>query len=120
MSDPRRLLRPIVVGLLATGLLSMASALAWAADESIILDLVRHGESIDNNAGIIDTTPPGTALDAAGFGQGPDVATAIQKEFGTNTAGVFDSDELRTQQTAAPLVTELLASGGNPVLKTFD
>ena len=120
MSDPRRLLRPIVVGLLATGLLSMASALAWADDESIVLDFVRHGESIDNNAGIIDTTPPGTALDTTGEGQATDVATAIQHEFGTNIAGVFDSEELRTQQTAAPLITELMASGDNPVLKTFD
>ena len=120
MSDPRRLLRPIVVGLLATGLLSMASALAWADDESIIIDFVRHGESIDNNAGIIDTTPPGTALDPTGEGQATDVATAIQHEFGTNIAGVFDSEELRTQQTAAPLITELMASGDNPVLKTFD
>jgi hypothetical protein len=113
-------LRYVTVGLLSKGLLSIDSGLAWADDESIILDLVRHGESIDNNAGIIDTTPPGTALDAAGFGQAHDVATAIQNEFGTNIAGVFDSDELRTQQTAAPLVTELLASGDNPVLKTFD
>jgi hypothetical protein len=113
-------LRFVTVGLLSTGLLSIASGLAWADDESIILDLVRHGESIDNNAGIIDTTPPGTGLDTTGFGQAHDVATAIQNEFGTNIARVFDSDELRTQETAAPLVTELLASGDNPVLKTFD
>ena len=65
------------------------------------MDFVRHGESIDNNAGIIDTTPPGTALDATGEGQASDVATAIQNEFGTNIAGVFDSEELRTQETAA-------------------
>ena len=113
-------LRYVTVGLLSTGQLSIDSGLAWADDESIILDLVRHGESIDNNAGIIDTTPPGTALDTTGEGQATDVATAIQNEFGTNIAGVFDSDELRTQQTAAPLVTELLAGGDNPVLKTFD
>ena len=62
-------LRYVTVGLLSTGQLSIDSGLAWADDESIILDLVRHGESIDNNAGIIDTPPPGTALDAAGFGQ---------------------------------------------------
>ena len=80
--------------------MSMGSALAWADDESIVLDFVRHGESIDNMAGIIDTTPPGTALDATGEGQASDVATAIQNEYGTNIAGVFDSEELRTQQTA--------------------
>ncbi len=81
--------------------MSMGSALAWADDESIVIDFVRHGESIDNHAGIIDTIPPGTALDAAGEGQASDVATAIQNEYGTNIAGVFDSEELRAQQTAA-------------------
>ena len=100
--------------------MSIGPALAWADDESIIIDFVRHAESIDNHAGIIDTTPPGTALDTTGEGQATDVATAIQHEFGTNIAGVFDSEELRTQQTATPLITELMASGDNPLLKTFD
>jgi hypothetical protein len=119
MSNRNRL-RFITVGLLSTALMSIGPALAWADDESIIIDFVRHGESIDNHAGIIDTTPPGTALDTAGFGQADSVATAIQNEFGTNIAGVFDSEELRTEQTAAPLIAELLAGGDNPVLKTFD
>ena len=118
MSNRNRL-RFITVGLLSTALMSVGSALAWADDESIVLDFVRHGESIDNNAGIIDTTPPGTALDATGEGQAATVATAIQNEFGTNIAGVFDSEELRTEQTAAPLIAELSASGDNPVLQTF-
>jgi Histidine phosphatase superfamily (branch 1) len=88
----------------------MASALA-CADESVVIDFVRHGESIDNHAGIIDTTPPGTALDATGEGQASDVATAIQNEYGTNIAGVFDSDELRTHETAQPLLDALTAAG---------
>jgi histidine phosphatase superfamily protein (branch 1) len=116
----RNRFRFVTVGLLSTALMSIGPALAWADDESIIIDFVRHGESIDNHAGIIDTTPPGTALDTTGFGQADSVATAIQNEFGTNIAGVFDSEELRTQQTAVPLITELMASGDNPVLKTFD
>jgi len=119
MSNRNRL-RFITVGLLSTALMSVGSAVAWADDESIIIDFVRHGESIDNNAGIIDTTPPGTALDTTGEGQAGDVATAIQNEFGTNIAGVFDSQELRTQETATPLITDLMASGDNPVLKTFE
>src|SRR6202044_2444970 len=119
MSNRNRF-RFITVGLLSTALMSIGPALAWADDGSIIIDFVRHGESIDNHAGIIDTTPPGTALDTTGFGQADTVATAIQNEFGTNVAGVFDSEELRTQQTAMPLITELMASGDNPVLKTFD
>jgi hypothetical protein len=110
--------RPFVVGLLSTGLLSMASGLAWAGDESIIIDFVRHGESIDNNAGIIDTTPPGTALDTTGFGQADSVATAIQSNYGTNIAGVFDSEELRTQETAQPLLDALSTAAGHTVTAT--
>ena len=111
----RNRLRFMTVGLLSTALMSIGPALAWADDESVVLDLVRHGESIDNNAGIIDTTPPGTALDATGVGQADDVATAIQNEFGTNIAGVFDSDELRTQQTAQPLLDALSTAAGHTV-----
>ncbi len=44
----------------------MTSALAWADDESIVLDLVRHGETLSNLNGIIDTAPPGADLDATG------------------------------------------------------
>ncbi|HXO79758.1 MAG TPA: histidine phosphatase family protein, partial [Mycobacterium sp.] len=73
MSNRNRL-RVISVGLLSTALMAVGPALAWADDGSIIIDFVRHGESIDNNAGIIDTNPPGTALDATGQGQATDVA----------------------------------------------
>ncbi len=119
MSNRNRL-RFAAAGSLSIALMSIGPAVAWADHESIIIDFVRHAESIDNHAGIIDTTPPGTALDTTGESQATDVATAIQHEFGTNIAGVFDSDELRTQQTATPLITELMASGDSPLLKTFD
>jgi hypothetical protein len=102
----RNRLRFIVVGLLSTGLMSMGSALAWA-DESIVLDLVRHGESTANMAGIIDTAPPGAPLDATGITQANDAVGAIYSEIGKNIAGVFTSDELRTVQTAAPLADAL-------------
>jgi Histidine phosphatase superfamily (branch 1) len=106
MSNPNPL-RFVVVGLLSTALMSVGSAVAWADDvDSIVLDFVRHGESIDNAAGIIDTAPPGTALDATGETQASDIAAAIQSEY-TTIAGVFDSDELRTQQTAQPLLDAL-------------
>jgi hypothetical protein len=115
----RNRLRLMTVGLLSTALMSIGPALAWADDESIVIDFVRHGQSIDNNAGIIDTTPPGTALDATGETQASDVATAIQNEYGTNIAGLFDSQELRTQETAAPLAAELAASGHATSLETL-
>jgi Histidine phosphatase superfamily (branch 1) len=110
MSNRNRI-RYVAVGLLSTGLLSIGSAIAWADDGSIILDFVRHGQSIDNAAGIIDTEPPGTALTQTGEDQADAVAQAIQSEFGKDIAGVFDSQEIRTQETAAPLVAELVSHG---------
>ena len=103
----RNRLRFAVVGLLSTGLLSMASALAWADNEDIVLDLVRHGESTANAAGIIDTAPPGAPLDATGITQANNAVDAIYSEIGKNIAGVFTSEELRTVQTAAPLADAL-------------
>jgi hypothetical protein len=117
MSNRNRL-RFMTVGLLSTALMSIGPALAWADDGSIIIDFVRHGESIDNKLGIIDTTPPGTALDATGETQASDVATAIQNEYGTNIAGVFDSEELRTQLTAQPLLDALSTAAGHTVTAT--
>jgi hypothetical protein len=105
--------RLVVVGLLSTGLMCAGSALAWADDGSIVLDFVRHGESIDNNAGIIDTVPPGTDLDAAGVHQADEVAALIQGEYGSSIANVVASDEARAVQTAAPLADLLHVS--NPV-----
>jgi Histidine phosphatase superfamily (branch 1) len=102
----RSRLRYLTVGLLSTGLMSIGPAIAWADDGSIVLDLVRHGESIDNAKGIIDTVPPGTALDATGEGQATAIATAIQNEY-TTIGGIFTSDELRAEQTAVPLAQEL-------------
>lgn len=110
-----RFARPFVVGILSTGLLSMASAFAWADDSSIVLDLVRHGETLSNLNGIIDTAPPGAELDVTGLAQANAVADSIYDEYGTNIAGLFASDAIRAQQTAAPLA-ELLSSlnNGNP------
>ena len=102
----RNRLRYVAVGLLSAALMSVGSALAWA-DESIILDFVRHGQSVDNAAGIIDTNPPGTELDATGLSEANTVAQAIQNEYGNSIAGIFASEEVRTQETAAQLVDAL-------------
>ena len=99
----RNRLRFVTVGLLSTGLLSLGSAVAWADDGSIVLDLVRHGQSVDNAAGIIDTTPPGTGLTQTGYDQANTVAQAIQAEYGKDIAGIFASEETRSQETAAQL-----------------
>jgi hypothetical protein len=109
MSNPRRRsLRPFVAGLLSTGLLLLGSGLARADDESIVLDLVRHGESFSNLNGIIDTAPPGAHLDPTGISEANTLAGSIITEFGKNNiAGVFASQEVRAVETAAPLVASL-------------
>jgi len=100
--------RLLSVGLLSTTLMSMGSALAWADDASIVLDLVRHGETLSNLNGIIDTAPPGADLDPTGATQAITVAGSIIGEFGkTNIAGVLASQEVRAVETAAPLVASL-------------
>jgi hypothetical protein len=118
MSNRNRL-RLVAAGFFAIALMSIGPAVAWADDGSIIIDFVRHAESIDNHAGIIDTTPPGTALDTTGESQASAIATTIQNEFGTKFGGLFDSQELRAAETAAPLVQELAASGHPTTLDTL-
>src|ERR1700692_1422204 len=79
MSNRNRL-RFAAAGFLSIALMSIGPAVAWADDGSIIIDFVRHAESVDNHAGIIDTTPPGTALDTTGESQASAIATTIQNE----------------------------------------
>jgi hypothetical protein len=112
----RNRLRYVAVGLLSTGLMSIGSAVAWADDGSIILDFVRHGQSIDNAAGIIDTTPPGTGLTQLGEYQAGAVANAIQTEYPNSIAGIFSSEEARSLETAAPLAEAL---GGNTAVEVL-
>lgn len=98
--------RYVAVGLLSTAMMSIGSALAWADEGSIVLDLVRHGESVDNAKGIIDTVPPGTGLDSTGIGQANAIATTLDNEY-SHIAGIFSSEELRSLETATPLAQDL-------------
>jgi Histidine phosphatase superfamily (branch 1) len=113
MSNRNRL-RFITVGLLSTAMMSIGSALAWADDGSIVLDFVRHGQSIDNAAGIIDTEPPGTGLTmTTGETEASTVDQEIESTYGHDIVGLFASQEARTQETAVTL-QELQAANGNP------
>jgi Histidine phosphatase superfamily (branch 1) len=112
MGVPQLSMRPFIVGLLSTALMSVGPALAWADDGSVIIDFVRHGESIDNAAGIIDTNPPGTGLDSTGIDQANAVAAAIYNEYHDNIAELAASQEIRAQETAAPLA-DILAQHGD-------
>jgi hypothetical protein len=67
----------------------------------IVIEFVRHGQSVGNAANLIDTAVPGTGLTPLGQQQAQTVANALagQGPF----AGIFASQLTRTQQTAAPL-----------------
>jgi broad specificity phosphatase PhoE len=81
--------------------------------QSIVIDFVRHGQSVGNATNIMDTTVPGTGLTALGAQQAQTIATALagQGPF----AGIFTSQLIRTQLTAAPL-----AGLGLPALPGLD
>lgn len=88
---------------LAAVLFITAPFTAWAAS-SITLTLVRHGESQANADGVIDTRVPGPDLTAIGRRQAQDVSDALVAN-GTAYDGIYVSNMIRTQQTAAPFVT---------------
>lgn len=90
--------------LLSAVLLCLASARA-SADESIVIDLVRHGQSVANAAKLIDTAVPGAALTALGQQQAQNVASVLMTKG--PVAAIFASQLIRTQQTAAPLAAAL-------------
>lgn len=88
---------------LAAAVLLLVSALpAWAA-QTITLTWVRHAQSTANAAGIIDSTVPGPGLTDLGDVQ----AVAIAEALAPNAYdGIYVSDMIRTQLTAAPMAAE--------------
>jgi broad specificity phosphatase PhoE len=91
--------RYLATGLVSTGLLFIAPAIAWA-DGDIIIDFIRHGQSIDNAAGIIDTVPPGTGLTPEGVTQATAVGEQLALANQGSYADLFSSSELRAIETA--------------------
>ena len=74
----------------------------WAA-QTITLTWVRHAQSTANAAGIIDSTVPGPGLTDLGDVQ----AVAIAEALAPNAYdGIYVSDMIRTQLTAAPMAAE--------------
>jgi Histidine phosphatase superfamily (branch 1) len=73
--------------------------------QTIVIDFVRHGQTNSNAMNLIDTAVPGPPLNSTGVSQANAIAGVLfpQAPF----AGIFDSQLLRTQQTAAPLATLL-------------
>ncbi|HEU0190812.1 MAG TPA: histidine phosphatase family protein [Mycobacterium sp.] len=72
-----------------------------AGAEDITLDFVRHGQSTDDLNGILGTLPPGAHLTPLGVQQSDEVAQDIQQEYPAGLSGVYASQLIRTQETAA-------------------
>ncbi|WP_421845818.1 PE domain-containing protein [Mycobacterium sp.] len=74
-------------------------------EKSIVINFVRHGETDANVADLLDTAVPGPGLNAMGQQQALDVADMLAPRG--PFAALFDSQLIRTQQTAAPLASML-------------
>ena len=113
MPDPcqHRSFRPLLrkpfrygaAALLSTVLLFIGSAAAWA-EESITLDFVRHAQSTSNLPGLLRTVPPGSPLTELGQSQAQGVANVLAPQ---NIHGIYASQFIEDQQTAAPLAAML-------------
>ena len=103
--------------LLAPALLCLGSATAWA-DESIVIDFVRHAQSVANANGTIDTVPPGIGLTTLGDQQAQDVANLLAPEG--PYAGLYSSSALRAEETAAYLADALHPHPSVDILSGLD
>ncbi len=105
MHLPRaRTLVSLIAAFLAAVLLASCSSDTPPHDRTITLTFIRHAESEANAAGVIDTSVPGPSLTEAGEQQ----ATATANRLKSNGYdGVYASDMVRTQQTAAPMAKAL-------------
>lgn len=98
-----RYLRAAVVAVLAAVLLVSCSS-APPAPRNITMTFIRHAESEANAAGVAATTVPGPPLTPAGKEQ---AAALADKLKGGKYDGVYASQMVRTQQTAAPTAKAL-------------
>lgn len=80
-------------------------------DQLITLEFVRHGQTASNVAGLLDTAIPGPPLDATGVVQAFNVANVLNAQG--PFAGIFDSQMIRTQETASFLAS---LTGQSPVM----
>ena len=71
--------------------------------QSIQIDFVRHGQTNSNANDIIDTAIPGAPLNTLGQQQANTIANELNSQG--PFAAIFDSQLIRTQQTALPLET---------------
>jgi broad specificity phosphatase PhoE len=99
---PVRYLRAAVAAAMAAALL--ASCSSPPAPRTVTLTFIRHAETDANAAGIAATTVPGPPLTAAGEEQATTLANTLK---GEDYDGIYASQMVRTQQTAAPMAKAL-------------
>jgi broad specificity phosphatase PhoE len=92
-----------VAALLAAVLVASCSS-STPRESTITLTFIRHAESEANANGIIDTSVPGPALTPTGQQQAAAVAGRLESN---KYDGIYASEMVRTQQTAAPMSTAL-------------
>lgn len=98
-----RTLVSLMAALLAAVLLASCSS-ATPHERTITLTFIRHAESEANASGVIDTMVPGPSLTPAGQQQ---AAAAADRLKSNRYDGVYASEMVRTQQTAAPMAKAL-------------
>jgi broad specificity phosphatase PhoE len=98
-----RTLVSLIAALLAAVLLASCSS-DTPHDRTITLTFIRHAESEANVAGVIDTDVPGPSLTPTGEQQAVAAANRLK---GNGYDGVYASEMVRTQQTAAPMARAL-------------
>jgi broad specificity phosphatase PhoE len=96
-----RHLRRVAGGSLLATTLFTAPAVAWA-DDGIVLDFIRHGESGDGTA--INTMVPGPHLTETGEQQATALITTLQH---SSIDEIWASTMVRSQETATPLADAL-------------
>lgn len=65
--------------------------------------LIRHGQTPANVSGLLDTAHPGPGLTSLGMRQAAEIPTALRND---PVDGIFTSQLVRTQLTAAPLAQD--------------
>ena len=101
--SPFRRPRAVVAAALAAVLLAGCSSEA-SQHRNVTLTFIRHAESAANAGGVADTTVPGPPLTALGQEQAAKLADKLK---GEGYDGVYASEMVRTQQTAAPVAKAL-------------
>jgi broad specificity phosphatase PhoE len=99
-----RALKAVLIMLAALVTFIASAFTAWAAND-ITITFVRHGESYGNASCCINTAIPGPDLTATGEDQATAIGQALAGD-GIDYTSIYDSNMVRTQQTAAPFASD--------------